>query len=111
MAYVRFFHRKLPIKGDAPVVHFEDGDYKFWEVVTSNGERCLVFREMLGVVSLQERLDTWLREESGKMPTAGLKMIWADHIVPASVEAIGKWADGHPKQMKKFDIELNGERP
>lgn len=99
---MKFFHMKLPIMGQAPTVHFDDGDYKFWSIYNSKGQRCLTFREMLGIVTLQERLDTWLREECSRMPEAGYKMIWADHVRPATADEVIGWAKAHPKQMEHF---------
>lgn len=99
---VKFFHRTLPVCGDAKIISFEDGDYRFWEVRSAKGERCLVFREMVGTVTIQERIDYYVRHES---QFGGLGMIFADHIVPASMEAIRAWAQSHRKQMKKFDLE------
>lgn len=101
---VRFFHKLLPIRGDAKMVKFDDGDYRFWEVRSAEGETLLTFREMVGVVTIQERIDYWLRKEANVMPAAGIAMIWADHIVPASMERVQVWADEHWKQMKGFDL-------
>lgn len=108
--FIQFFHLKLEVRGEAQPIQFEDGTYKFWEVRTKKGERCLVFREMVGMVSLQERFNDWLRKESSLTPVAGLAMIFADHIVPASVESMKAWASTHPKQMKAFDLHLNDQK-
>lgn len=102
MNSIQFFHRDLPIVGNAPVIHFDEGNYKFWEIVNAKEERCLVFREMLGVVTLQERLDTFLKEEASALPQAAYKMIWAHHVRPARIEAFEGWALSHPKQMESF---------
>ena len=99
---VYFFHRELPVVGDAPVIPFKEGDYKFWSVVTRKGERCLTFREMIGVVSLQERLDHFLRCESSQAQPAGYKMIFADHVRPARSKEVEAWAKVHPKQMETY---------
>ena len=102
--YVTFFHMRLPILGDAPIIKFPDGDYRFWEVRNKHGERCLVFREMVGVVSIQERVDYWLRKESSHF---GLNMIFADHIVPCDKDSVAWWARTHQKQIEGFDLEAN----
>ena len=101
---VRFFHKRLPVRGDAMPIRFKDSQYRFWEVRTRDGEGILIFREMIGTVSIQERFDYWLKHECNAMPVAGLAMCYADHIAPAGVDAIKRWAEGHAKQMKNFDL-------
>ena len=107
MKHIRFFQKKLMIKGHVPIIKFRDGHYRFWEVRNRKGEACLIFREMVGVVTIQQRLDFWLRHEAPLMGDRGLSMIFAHHIAPASSRSIGKWIDAHPKQMKKFELRLN----
>ncbi len=101
---IRFFRKRLKVIGKAKPILFDDGEYRFWEIRTKTGERCLVFREMCGIVTLQERFYYFLQEEAQLVPTAALGLVYADHIVPASVESIHRWAQSHPKQMKKFDL-------
>lgn len=98
---IRFFHKQLPVRGDASVVRFDNGDYKFWEVRDRRGRFINVMREMVGVVSLQERLDYYLRVESGG--GQGYAMIFADHIVPATTSAIKAWEHGHFDQMRDYN--------
>ena len=105
MKPVNFFHKRLTIKGRAPIIKFPDGNYRFWEVRNRKGEACLIFREMVGVVTIQGRLDYWLKHEVSIM--GGFGMIFAHHIAPASSASIRRWIDSHPKQMKKFDLRMN----
>lgn len=107
MKTVRFLLRNLPVRGNAQPIQFADGTYKFWEVRTEKGERCIIFREMVGVVTLQQRLDYFLLKEAKLVPAAAIKMVFAHHIVPAGVDSIAAWAQSHAKQMKHFDIQLN----
>ena len=97
---IKFFHKQLPVRGDAPIVSFDNGEYRFWEVRDSRGRHITVMREMVGVVSLQERLDYFLRVESGG--GQGYGIIFADHFVPASRQAIEKWEKGHFTQMRDY---------
>ena len=94
--FVTFFHRRLPVIGDAPIVHFEEADYKFWEVRAANGKTVQICREMVGSVSLQERIDYLVWHEAH----SAFGMIFADHIVPAAQETIDLWKQTHHKQMR-----------
>ncbi len=97
---IQFFHKQLPVRGDASVVRFDNGDYKFWEVRDRHGRFINVMREMVGVVSLQERLDYFLRAESGG--GQGYTTIFADHIVPAGEEIVKRWEQSHFEQMVDY---------
>lgn len=101
---IRLFSKRLKVIGSAKPIRFADGFYRFWEIKTKEGETCLIFREMCGIVTLQERLYYFLQEEAQLVPTAAIGLVFAEHIAPASVDAIKKWALSHPRQMKKFDL-------
>ena len=104
---VKLFGKRLPVRGNAPIIHFKDGDYRFWSIMTKNGESCLTFREMVARVTIQERVDWWLLHELDESHIASLTINYADHIAPATIASVRGWAEAHPRQMRKYDFWLN----
>ena len=95
--FIDIFMFRVPVIGDAVVCPFEEASYKFWAVVGRDGSR-LTIRETVGKVTLQRRIDNFIRKESGFMHTPML--IAPDHIEPAITEDVAQWAAAHPKEME-----------
>ena len=106
MRTVQYMVHTLPILREAIPVSFSDGDYKLWKVVCENPgmpERFpqgayVIMREMVGKISLQQRLDDFLRTEQST-PQAFM-MLFSHHVEPATEGDLEYWADGHFNQKQ-----------
>lgn len=97
--HVNIFMFRVPVVGDAPVHEFSEAPYKFWKVVGKRGD-ILVLRETVGKVSLQRRIDNFIRKEMGFMWARALLL--PDHIEPAGDADIRLWASNHHKEMESL---------
>lgn len=99
MTSVRFFHKQLPVYGDAPVIEFDDGPHKVWSFVmrTPTGDHAAPMREKVGEVTLQERFDHYIWHEYNLLG-AGPRIAFAHHFEPADDFMIDYWMSGHKKR-------------
>ena len=96
-SFVNIFMFRVPVIGDAPVIYFIEDAYKFWKVVGREGH-CLILRETVGKTSLQQRIDNFIKNESGFVYARAL--LTPHHIEPANASDIGIWAGNHKKEME-----------
>jgi hypothetical protein len=96
---IQFFHRKLPVLGDAPVIEFDDGAYKVWELWSNPPNEWVrqPMREKVGAVTLQERFDYFVWKEAA-LVGSGRSILYAHHFRPADKDMINYWLSGHKKR-------------
>lgn len=95
---VKIFCHDVIVYDDPYIYEFAEDCYKFWTVVGSLGE--LTIRETVGKVSLQQRIDNFIKNEYW---FAHSKALMAPvYVAPAAKEDIALWAKSHPKEMLSF---------
>ena len=95
---VKIFCHEVLVYEDAPIHEFTEAQYKFWTIVGSLGE--LTVRETVGKVSLQQRIDAFIKNEYWFMHARALMAPL--YIAPAAKEEIELWAKNHPSEMRSF---------
>lgn len=89
----------VPVTEDATALPFEEGLYKFWTLVGQDGSE-LTIRETVGKVSLQQRIDNFLKHDMRYMTARAV--LCPKYIAPATPHEIAAWARVHPNEMKSF---------
>jgi hypothetical protein len=90
---VKWFHRTLPVIGEARSVSMPDGDSKFWFVACPHdGQKHGITMRTIGTGTIQERLEHFLTHDAWVL---GYDMIWADHVRPATEKEISDWIKVH----------------
>ena len=91
---LQFFHRRIPVLGEAEPVTLDDGEYKFWYFDCCDRGFTMRTKFVNGAWRpLQERFDEWLWHDAKTMDARPIFRL--RQVIPATRALTGDWMRTH----------------